>query len=129
MLCSDRVESVIKVFTGKSLETMLSEGRVGPWKLDQDRASACLYVVAVRNVDGEVDEIDHRTAFMIGKISEILEAGDRHVIAFGEYATLAIPNAWGGSRNPVAYTNLEKLKIDLATLVWRKVPACRCFKH
>ena len=35
---------------------MLSEGGVGPWKLDQDRASACLYVVAVRNVNGETDE-------------------------------------------------------------------------
>ena len=121
------MESVIKVFTAKSLETMLSEGGVGPWKLDQDRASACLYVVAVRNVNGETDEegVDHRAAFMIGKISEILEAGDRHVIAFGEYATLAIPNAWGGSRNPVAYTNLGTLQIDPATLAWRKVPARR----
>ena len=118
----DFVESVIKVFTGKSLETLLSEGGIGPWKLDQDRASACLYVVAVRNMDGDGDEegVDHRTAFMIGKISEIVESGDRHVIAFGEYATLAIPNAWEGSRNPVAYTNLEKLKIDPTNLEWRK---------
>jgi hypothetical protein len=123
----DFVESVIKVFTGKSLETMLSEGGIGPWKLDQDRASACLYVVAVRNMNGAGDDkgVDHRTAFMIGKISEILESGDRHVIAFGEYATLAIPNAWEGSRNPVAYTNLEKLKIDPTTLEWRKRPTSR----
>ena len=118
------MESVVKVFTRTSLETMLSEGNTGPWKLDQDRASACLYVVAVRNMDGEVDEkrVDHRTAFMIGKISEIVESGDRYAIAFDEYASLAIPNAWEGSRNPVAYTNLEKLGIDPATLEWRKRP-------
>lgn len=115
------MESVIKVLTDKSLETLLGEGGIGPWKLDQDRASACLYVVAVRNVEG----VDHRSAFMIGKISEIVESGDRHLIAFGEYATLDIPNAWEGSRNPVAYTNLEKLKIDPATLAWRKRPRAR----
>lgn len=121
------MESVIKVLTGKSLETILSEGGSGPWKLNQDRASACPYVVAVRNLNGAGDQrgVGHLTAFMIGKISEILESGDRHVIAFGEYATLAIPNAWEGSRNPVAYTNLEKLKIDPTTLDWRKLPGSR----
>ena len=118
------MESVIKVFTRTSLETMLGEGNTGPWKLDQDRASACLYVVAVRNLAGDADEkgVDDHTSFMIGKISEIVESGGRHVIAFGEYATLAVPNAWEGSRNPVAYTNLEKLRIDPTTLAWRKLP-------
>lgn len=121
------MESVIKVLTDKSLETILSEGGSGPWKLNQDRASACPYVVAVRNLNGAGDRrgVGHRTAFMIGKISEILESGDRHVIAFGEYAPLAIPNAWEGSRNPVAYTNLEKLKIDPKLLEWRKFPGSR----
>ncbi|MBT2324758.1 hypothetical protein J7E62_20680 [Variovorax paradoxus] len=108
---------------------MVSQGGIGPWKLDQDRASACLYVVAVRNRGGDVDEegFDHRTAFMIGKISEIVQAGHRHVIAFSEYATFDIPNAWDGSRNPVAYTNLDKLKIDPATLEWRKLPGSSPF--
>jgi hypothetical protein len=120
----DFVESVIKVLTGKSLETMLSEGGSGPWKLNQDRASACPYVVAVRSTNGAVDPggAGHRAAFMIGKISEIRESGDRHVIAFNEYALVDIPNAWEGSRNPVAYTNLQKLKIDPKTLNWRKLP-------
>jgi hypothetical protein len=123
----DFVENVIKVFTGKSLETMLEEGGIGPWRLDPDRASCCLYVVAVRNMNGGGREkgVDHRTAFMIGKISEILESGDRHVIAFDQYATLAIPGAWGASGNPVAYTNLEKLKINPTTLEWRTFPASR----
>lgn len=121
------MESVIKVFTGKSLETMLSEGGIGHWQLDLDRASACRYVVGVRNVNGDadMDGVDHRTAFMIGQVSDILESGDRFIIAFNEYATLAIPNAWGRSGNPVAYTSLENLKIDPRTLKWMKLPPSR----
>jgi hypothetical protein len=38
---------------------------------------------------------------------------------FDQYAELKIPSAWTGSRNPVAYTDLQALKIDLEKLDWK----------
>jgi hypothetical protein len=119
------MDNVIKVFTGKSLETMFKEGGCGNWKLDEGRAAACEYVVAVRNSFALVKaakDVDHRTAFMIGKISGILNSGDRHIIQFSEYATLEIPAAWDGRRNPVTYTSLDRLRINLRFLKWNKFP-------
>jgi len=54
----------------------------------------------------------HGTAFMIGRISDVVpstETEGRWLVKFDEYARLDIPSFWQGWRNPVRYTTLEEL--------------------
>ncbi|MEI8697247.1 MULTISPECIES: hypothetical protein [unclassified Mesorhizobium] len=45
------------------------------------------------------------------------------MLQFSEYAEVAIPNTWGkGWRNPVRYTTLEDLGIDVNGLVFQPMP-------
>ena len=117
------VENTVKVFTGKSLETMESEGGCAYWKLNKERAARCKYLVAVRNSHAEWSEedVEHGTAFLVGKISGIsIEPTDnRCIIEMSEIAEINIPNSWDGSRNPVAYTSLEDLGIPPDDLDWQ----------
>lgn len=115
---------VIKVFSGKSLNTMVTEGGTGHWKLSKVRAAKCDYVVVVRNRHADWSEagVDHRTAFLIGKITGVKAVDDRFVVQFSEYADINIANAWDGSRNPVGYTTLEAENIKVASLKWRPFP-------
>jgi len=115
---------VIKVLSGKSLATMTEEGGCGHWKLSRTRAASCGYVVVVRNMNAEWSEegTPHHTAFLIGKISGVLDKDQRHIIQFSEYADIFIPDSWDGSRNPVAYTSLKSLNIDVGGLTWKPYP-------
>jgi hypothetical protein len=61
----------------------------------------------------------HGSAFAVAKISDIVpsdEEAGRFNILFHEVARVSIPEVWDGWRNPVKYTTLEDLRIDLATL-------------
>ena len=82
------------------------------------------YVVAIRNRNDNAvwqqDDFDHSTTFLIGRISGVAETDERtaddrmrYVIEFDAYAEIEVPNAWGKSRNPVWFTNLDELGIDL----------------
>ncbi|UUO12738.1 hypothetical protein M6D76_08690 [Alcaligenes faecalis] len=116
------IENTVKVLTGKSLSTMSTEGGCAYWRLNKDRASRCKYIVAVRNLYAEwsEDDYEHGTAFLVGKISGItIEPIDnRCIIEMSETAQIHIPNSWDGSRNPVSYTSLEELGIDVDSLKW-----------
>jgi hypothetical protein len=118
------MENLVKVFTGKGLQTMFEEGGTGHWKASSDRISRCKYVVCVRNIYAEWSEHDlpHSTAFVIGRNLSIIEAEDRNIIGFNEYAKINIPDAWDGNRNPVTYTDVDSLGLDLEKLDWQKFP-------
>jgi hypothetical protein len=66
----------------------------------------------------------HHTAFMIGKIKDVVPAArdGRFLILFSEYALIDIPDAWDGGRNPVSYRSLDHLGIDPSTLGWKPMP-------
>ncbi|MBV6597758.1 hypothetical protein KWF09_19445, partial [Acinetobacter pittii] len=38
-----------------------------------------------------------------------------------EYADISIPNMWDGNRNPVSYSSLEEMNIDLNELKFTKL--------
>lgn len=118
------MDNVIKVFSGKSLSTMVKEGGTGHWKLSKARAAKCDYVVVVRNRHADWSEagVDHRTAFLIGKVAGVKAVDDRFVVQFSEYADIDIANAWDGSRNPVGYTTLEAESIKIGSLKWKPFP-------
>ncbi|MGK8506361.1 hypothetical protein [Nocardia asiatica] len=113
-------EDTVVVFTGKSPEQILSEGGSQAWKLDPLRAKKCTWLVCTQNAHNYEDFADgnepHGSAFLVGRISRISPApkmDGRWMIEVREYARISQPNVWTGDRNPVRYTNLGALGINL----------------
>ena len=116
------------VFTAKSVEHILREGGTSSWRLDRNHARQCVFAVCTRN--GNADWVEgpeaHHSAFLVGKISEVVPAPDyegRYLIQFSEFARVNIPDAWKGDRNPVKYASLEEIGIDPSSLKWEPMPA------
>jgi hypothetical protein len=122
------------VFTAKDLSELFSIGGSGNWKLDSERVKKCSYAILTANSHHKksthsLDE--HGSAFLIGKISGVTpdaydDLGEREdgrwIIRFSEYAELNIPSFWGGFQNPVKYTDLNDLDVDLESLEWKPFP-------
>ncbi|WP_340278679.1 hypothetical protein [Pantoea agglomerans] len=130
-------DSAVVVFTARGLERLISDGGSGNWVLSEKRASRCTYVVCVQNRDPADNHNDdwgtvsapHKTAFFIGKISEVVLAPDwdgklpkRWLIKVNEYAETSYPDMWDGARNPVAYLSLSSLGINGKNLKFKKMP-------
>lgn len=132
----------IVVFTYRSVQHILEMGGTEAWTCTLEGAKACEYVVITRNTNGvpprdghpgiaaEGDE-PHRSAFMIGKISDVVLADDqptnpgeraRYRIEFAEWAPLNIPDVWQKNRLPFHYRTLEDIGIDPSKLDWKPVP-------
>jgi hypothetical protein len=119
------MNDVVMVFTSKSLETMELEGGSGNWAASRDRVKRAKWIVATRNKKSGWTQgnEDHGSAFLIGRVAGIKPApapeSNRFVVVFDRYAELNLPNVWTGSRNPVAYTDLETLGINPDKLEWK----------
>ena len=118
----------VMVLTSKSLETMIKEGGSGNWLANEDRIRRCRWLIAVRNRHSNWAEgaEEHASAFLIGSIVGVKaspppEPG-RLVIQFNRYATINVPNAWVGQRNPVAYVTVDSLGINPDELEWQEFP-------
>ena len=119
--------SAIVVFTGRKLEEILrpdAQGS-GDWRLDPARARQAEFLVCTRNrrsADFPAAAEPHRSAFLIGRIADVVRSPDRPdrwLIRISEYIACNTPNIWAKSghlRYPVWYTTLEDLGIDLANL-------------
>ena len=119
-------EDTVAVFTFKSIERILAEGGTSSWRLDRNHARQATYAVLTRNAHADETEgpESHHTAFLIGKISDVVPAArdGRFLILFSEYALINIPDAWDGGRNPVSYRSLDHFGIDPGTLEWKPMP-------
>ena len=120
-------EDAIIVFTAKSVERILKEGGTSAWRLDRNHARQCTYAVCTRNAHADWTEgpEPHHTAFIIGKIKDVVPAAQsegRFLVQFSEYARLDLPNAWQGGRNPISYRTLKDLGIDLSEVRWQPMP-------
>ncbi|WP_168702527.1 hypothetical protein [Gordonia paraffinivorans] len=117
-------ENTITVFTAQGPTSILNEGGSGSWKLDPARARKCTYLVCTQNAYNAEPYADatnpHGSAFLVGKISRITPVDDRWRIEFSEYALIDYPEVWGGHRNPVRYTNLDDLGIQLDGVEWKQ---------
>lgn len=115
-------ENAIVVFTAQGPATILAVGGSGVWKLDPVRARKCTYVVCTQNAHNAEAYADatepHGSAFLVGKISRIAPDGDRWRIDFSEYALVNQPEVWGGHRNPVHYTDLDTIGVQLDGVDW-----------
>ncbi|BDT96934.1 hypothetical protein IFM12275_69100 (plasmid) [Nocardia sputorum] len=121
-------EDAVVVFTGKSPEQILSEGGSQAWKLDPSRAKKCTWLVCTQNAHNYEDYAKgnepHGSAFLVGRISRVSPAPEedgRWMIEVSEYARMSQPNVWTGDRNPVRYTNLGALGINLEGVEFQKM--------
>src|SRR5437879_5253748 len=110
----------VVVFTRKSVETILRDGGTRSWRLKPDHTRQYPFVVCTRNAS---DTDSHRSAFLVGKIKDVLEVPEkpgRFLIQISGYARVNIADAWAkGDRNPVKYSTLEDLNIDPSTLKFK----------
>lgn len=127
-------ESIL-VFTHRSVEFLTKLNGSTSWQLNPERAKQCEYVICARNSNSPLaeDDFPHSTAFLIGKISNVVQSLNlprdehRYMIEFLEYAEISIPNVWKGWRSPVIYKNTNELEselnIDFKSLEWVGVPS------
>ncbi|WP_036520329.1 hypothetical protein [Nocardia sp. 348MFTsu5.1] len=120
-------ENAIVVFTAKSFDTIISEGGSGDWKLDAARAKKCEWLVCTQNAHNPEPYADgnepHGSAFLVGRISRISpsDTAGRWKIEFSECARISQSDVWAGDRNPVRYTNISSLGIDLGGVNFKKM--------
>jgi hypothetical protein len=121
----------IAVFTGNSADEILATGGSASWVVNAKHARQRRYLVCTRNARavGFADAEPHGAAFLIGVIKDVRHVGfdakglRRWAIDISEYAPLMVPNAWKEWRNPVKYTTLEELGVDLKGVELRPMPA------
>jgi hypothetical protein len=119
----------VVVFTARTVEAIRAEGGTSAWRLHPDHARARTYAVCTRNTFAKWSKgpEPHRSAFLVGKISDVVQAPNRDkgrfLIEFSEYALVNVPDVWAkGDRNPVKYVDIEELGIDPAKLKWKPMP-------
>lgn len=130
----DGLES-IHVFTHRSVEFLTKLGGSTSWILDPIRAQNCEYLICSRNNNNglaESDGIDHKSAFLIGRVSNVVPSlniprdENRFMVEFSEFALITLDNFWQGERNPIVYLDTWSLLtdgyLDFSTLNWQKVP-------
>ena len=122
--------SAIAVFTANSRDEILEVGGSASWVVAEKQARRREFLVCIRNARA-VDFHDHEphgTAFLVGRVSGLKPYGQdkkgmqRWIIQISEYAVIDYPEAWGEWRNPVKYTTLEELGIDLKELKFKPMP-------
>ena len=115
----------LAIFTAKSKSTIRNDGGTQAWVPNRAHARGCHYAVMCRNTRAEwappKDKAPepHGSAFLVGRISDVVPStkdGARWKVVFDEYAEVSIPDVWEGWRNPVKYTTLEELGIDIEDL-------------
>src|ERR1700681_470779 len=120
-------DGCILVFTSRSVRQMRSQGGSQAWVLDPKRARRQPYLVTAWNSLGEhvrtTGGRHHGQAFLVAPITGIeraatpLGAPRRYVIQFEKYKRIEVPDVWPhGQRNPVFYTTLHDLGINLEEL-------------
>ncbi len=128
---SNQKDTII-VFTARSPQRIIREGGSQAWILNPIRAKQCKWVVCTQNrhhPDHTFSDATepHGLGFLLGKISDVrpspeVERDDRWLIAISEYAHINIPDLWDHGRNPVRYTSLEELGINLDRIEFQLMP-------
>jgi hypothetical protein len=120
------IEEVLAVFTPRLVEEFLAVGGTQSWALDRRHAKRCRYAIMCRNAYTEGDGKErHGTAFMIGRIADIVPSTDterRWLVTFDQYARIDVPDAWKKWRNPVRYTTLKELGVRLEDVKFKPMP-------
>src|SRR5258707_14608920 len=117
-------------FTANSRDEILEVGGSASWVVAEKQARRREFLVCIRNARAVEfhDHEPHGTAFLVGRISGLKAHGydkkgmKRWIIEVSEYAVVDYREAWGEWRNPVKYTTLEELGIELKKLKFKPMP-------
>lgn len=108
---------VVKVLTRQSRDDIVAKGYTGDWRADGEKLAHCKYVICVRNrrLPGELADVEHGHAFLIGKIYAVIDAADsRWKIMISEYTYCDEPDMWAsGAQNPVRYLTIAEAEKQL----------------
>ncbi len=124
-------DECIAVLTVESPRRILHQGGSRAWKLAPNRGRKCRYLICVQNqnnLDRDFSDASeaHGAVFMVGKISDVIPdpkypSSGRWQICISEYSIHTVKDAWKGWQNPVKYTTLEEMGINLEALAFRSV--------
>jgi hypothetical protein len=111
-------KNTIVVFTSKTFEDIVQAGGSQYWRLKKSHAEKMKYLVCTRNAKESLGPELHLAAFLIGRVSGIAETevAGRYLIQISDYARIEVPELWGFGRNPVHYSDLLELGIDMESL-------------
>jgi hypothetical protein len=126
-------DTAIVVFTSDSVDSIVKQGGSGDWVVSAKKADRRKYLVCCRkpNWSNRKQGIPGRAAFLIGRVAGLIERADsknsrdqmRYLIRMADYAEFEKPGVWKDKvRNPVAYSTLDKLQIDLRGLKFKPMP-------
>jgi hypothetical protein len=127
-------DSAIVVFTADTRDLILGKGGSGDWVVSAKKADGCKYIVCCRkpNWSNRKEGLPGRAAFLMGRVAGLRERPGsengrdqmRYLIQMADYALLEKPGVWKDNvRNPVAYSTLDDLQIDLRGLKFKPMPA------
>ena len=126
-------DQAIVVFTADTLDSILRKGGSGDWVVSAKKADSCKYIVCCRkpNWSNRKEGIPARAAFLIGRVAGLLKRSGsendrdqmRYLIQIADYAVIEKAGVWREDvRNPVAYSTLDALQIDLRGLKFIPMP-------
>jgi hypothetical protein len=125
-------EDTVVVFTARSPERIVREGGSQAWVLNPARAKQCTWLVCTQNRHNPDHEFSdatepHGSGFLLGRISAIRKSTDpgdeaRWIIGISEFARINVPDTWDHGRNPVRYTSLGDLGINLEGVAFQPMP-------
>src|SRR6202158_1045671 len=124
--CITLPHAAIAVFTSKTVEILLAHGGSRAWVGGAERVKQQEYLVCMRKTKPGTE--GHGNAFLVGKINAVREHGfdrrgqQRWFFEISEFAAPRHPGQWEW-RNPVRYTTLEDLGIELRKLKFEPAPA------
>ena len=118
----------LAIFTGKATPIVLDVGGSQSWVLDRKKARNCKFAVLYFNDHAPWSTkgyTEHGEAFLVGRICDVVLSNDhpgRYLVVFDEYAEVEGIGSWGGWRNPIRYSTLEDLGIDVSKLDFKPMP-------
>jgi hypothetical protein len=124
-------ENAVVVFTARSPERLVRERGSQAWVLNPARVKRCEWLVCTQNRHNpDYDFSDatepHGSGFLLGKISGVRpstedDQGRRWIIEISEFTRINYPKLWDHGRNPVRYSSLEELGIDIEGIQFQAI--------
>jgi hypothetical protein len=125
-------DGAVVVFTKETRREILNQGGSRGWVVNPRSVEKCPYLVCCRREqwDNRSENTKHRAAFLVGRITNLERVDEsenargqaRFEIRISEYAGIDRRNTWRKDlRNPVAYSTLKKLGIELKDLKFEPV--------
>lgn len=117
--------NTLALFTSEGVTDIGAKGGSSAWKGNPIRMGEMTYLVLYQNRRHKWGCGTHRhgSRFLIGRITGVEELDDDPgrcliKIDLNQIALCDVPGRWPGNQNPIMYTTLGDLGVDVEKLVW-----------